>query len=234
MKYKFEVIDNGVGMSEQFVRNSLFKPFSQERNELTSLYTGTGLGLAIVKSLVELMGGEIKVNSKVGEGTTFTVFLSFEQVQEKDAEQVQMKERVELEADFFKGREVLLVEDHPLNTQIETKLLENKGCHVTHAANGAEAIWMFGQSELGHYDVILMDIRMPIMDGLEATREIRALNRKDAGTVPIIAMTANAYEDDRQKSKAAGTNAHVAKPIEPALLFEEMARYIQLNESKEQ
>lgn len=216
--------DTGCGMSEEFLKNGIFKAFSQEQNEFSNSLRGTGLGLAIVKEIVEKMNGTIEVTSKLHEGTTFIVTLAYDY-------RVQKKKIVDAmpECDIKKltGRLLLLADDHPLNRKIIKLLLEKVGMIVEEAENGAEAVKLFEASEVEYYSAILMDIRMPIMDGLDATRAIRALERPDAGTVPIIAITANDFAEDIRKSREAGMNTHLAKPVEPQLLYETLVREMQ-------
>lgn len=183
---------------------------------------GTGLGLSIVKRIVELMDGTITVKSKVGKGTEFCIILrlpvrcSLREL-EKEPEQKEIS---------FRGARILLCEDNRLNTIIATKLLEKVGCIVETAENGKLGAEMFAASSPGYYAAVLMDIRMPEMDGLEAARAIRSPDRSDAKTIPIIAMSANAFAEDRQESLAAGMNAHLSKPIEPQKLYETLEREI--------
>lgn len=215
------ISDNGCGMSEEFMKNGLFKPFSQESNKVTTLYAGSGLGLSIVKNLVELMGGRIEVESALGKGTTFTVYIDFERVEQTEAETLIESGRTQLSSteQELTGWHILLVEDHPLNAEIAKRMLERTGCIVSWAQNGKDGVEAFEASEEDYYSAILMDVRMPIMDGLEAAKTIRALDRADCKTVPIIAMTANAYDVDVRNTAAAGMNAHLAKPVEPEQLF---------------
>lgn len=215
--------DNGIGISEEFLPH-LFEPFEQEKTEVTPTCIGTGLGLSIVKNLVELMGGTISAESKVGLGTKITFFLDIERTDEPLNAEIpaQIQSTTSLQ-----NKCILLAEDHPLNAQIATKLLEKKGMRVVHAENGKRAVELFSQSTEGYYNVILMDIRMPIMDGLEATKAIRLLDRGDSKTIPIIAMTANAFEEDVKMSLAAGMNAHLAKPIDPKKLYDTIISLIQ-------
>jgi len=214
------VEDNGIGISEEFQKH-LFEPFEQEDNGLKAQSQGTGLGLSIVKSIVDLMGGSITVRSELGQGTTFTVSLTLPLATEKERKK---REPEETTARMNPGLHLLLVEDHPLNTEIATKILERQGAIVTSAANGKEGIDDFIASAPYFYDAILMDIRMPVMDGYEATRLIRNLGREDAKSVPIIAMSANAFEEDVRMSLQAGMNAHLSKPIEPNILYETLAQ----------
>ena len=222
-KFIINISDTGCGMSESFLER-IFEPFAQEQNSLVNARQGTGLGLAIAKSIVEKMGGTISVASKIGIGTTFTIELT------RDCKQINSVTSVSQDAEDIKnileGKKVLLCEDHPLNTLVATKLLEKVGVTVVTAENGLIGVNKFAESQENEFDAILMDIRMPIMDGLEATTKIRALNRQDAKAVPIIAMTANAFAEDRSLSKSAGMNEHLSKPIEPQLLYKTLSDYI--------
>lgn len=211
------VSDTGIGMSEDFLEKGIFKPFSQEYNKATTQYEGSGLGLSIVHKIVELMGGSIDVKSKQGEGTTFILKLDLERVDNGDVMSETQVDRWHLlgVTDVLVGKRILMVEDHFLNAEIAKRLLEKVRCNVTWAKNGREGVTIFEKSPDEYFDAILMDIRMPELNGLEATEKIRRLDRPDAATIPIIAMTANAYEEDVKMSKAAGMNAHLAKPIEP-------------------
>lgn len=221
-KFVMTISDTGCGMSESFLEH-IFEPFAQEQNSLVNARQGTGLGLAIAKSIVEKMGGAISVASKIGIGTTFTIELI------RDCKQVNAvtspaKETEDLKA-ILEGKKVLLCEDHPLNTLVAVKLLEKVGITVVTAENGLIGVNTFADSAENEFNAVLMDIRMPVMDGLEATTKIRALNRQDAKSVPIIAMTANAFAEDRSLSKSAGMNEHLAKPIEPQVLYNTLADY---------
>lgn len=228
VSYRIEIHDSGVGMSREFIDKQLYKAYSQERNIMSNQYAGSGLGLAITKNLVNRMGGRIEVQSELGEGTTFIVYLDFERVKDEKAvqdiqEKVQHASRVQAE---LKGCRILLCEDHPLNAEIAKRLLERVGCEVTWMPDGKMGVEEFEASKENYYDTILMDIRMPVMNGLEATRAIRRLDRADAKTVPILAMTANAYDSDIKQSKEAGMNEHLAKPIEPQELYNAILRNI--------
>ena len=208
MTCEFKIRDTGIGMSEEFIKNELFIPFVQADNSARSDYSGTGLGMPIVKQLVEKMGGTITVESKLGEGSCFTVVLPF-----KIDTNARPEEKEDFNADIS-GVRVLLVEDNELNAEIAEFMLTENGAEVETVKNGLEAVQRFEASEPGTYDVILMDVMMPVMDGLTATRTIRALERQDAKTIPIIAMTANAFREDVEKCMEAGMNAHLAKPLD--------------------
>ncbi len=215
--------DQGIGMSKEFMTR-IFQPFEQEHNEKTSEQVGTGLGLAICKNLVEVMGGSISVKSKLNEGSEFTVLLDMQQTQDSVTES-NSKSSVVTNRNLM-GYRVLLAEDHPLNTEIAVALLHKKGLEVECANNGKIAVEMFESSAENYYDIILMDIRMPVMDGLEASRKIRELDRDDAKTIPIVAMTANAFDTDVQESLNHGINRHLAKPIMPNILYETLDYYL--------
>lgn len=219
---RFSVRDYGIGMSEAFMHR-IFAPFEQEHNKRLPEQTGTGLGLAIVKNLVDMMHGTISVNSELGEGSEFTVELTLREVQMP--EKKVSAPMPAADSHLLAGVRVLLAEDHPLNTEIACKLLQKQGVLTEHAENGKLAVQMFQDSEQYYYDAILMDIRMPMMNGLEAAQAIRKLNREDAKTVPIIAMSANAFDEDVRESLKAGMNAHLAKPIVPAQLYAELEKW---------
>ena len=206
---EFKIRDTGIGMSKEFIENELFTAFVQGNQTARSTYQGTGLGMPIVKNLVEKMGGTIRVESKLGEGSCFTVVLPFR----IDTTPKQNTEIITEDVDIS-GLHILLVEDNELNMEIAEFILENQEVKIDKAVNGQEAVEKFESSEIGKYDVILMDIMMPVMDGLTATKTIRALERQDAKTIPIIAMTANAFKEDADKCLEAGMNAHLAKPLD--------------------
>ncbi len=207
--YRWTISDTGIGMSKEFV-DHVFEPFAQETQGARSNYTGTGLGLSIVKNLIDRMGGRITVASDQGKGTTFVVEIPFEIA---DACQIQ-KEKTDAIPTDIQGVNLLLAEDNELNAEIAQMLLEDVGATITIVGNGQEAVEQFCSSPAGTYHAILMDIMMPVMDGYEAARAIRCLKRQDAKTIPIIAMTANAFAEDAQKCLEAGMNAHIAKPLD--------------------
>ncbi len=216
---RFYIRDNGIGMSEEFQKH-LYDPFIQESSALGEKTRGTGLGLPIVKSLVDAMGGTIEVKSALGKGTEFKIELYVEL-----AEAPAKKQEVNLSEKSLKGMRILLVEDNELNLYVAKTVLEKLLCNVDTSENGEEAIRKFEQSDEQYYDAILMDVHMPVMDGLEATRHIRALERKDAASVPVIAMTADVFDKEKQQTLDCGMNNHLAKPIEPAVLYEVLSRY---------
>ena len=206
--FEFTCTDNGIGMSEEFQKH-LFEPFTQENRLEQNVSMGTGLGMTIVSQLVTMMGGRISFTSKVDEGTSFVVTLPFHIVADVELKMPESSgENVSLE-----GKRALLVEDNELNMEIAQFILENENMKVSCAWNGKEAVDIFAGSKPGEYDLILMDIMMPVMDGLEAARQIRAMDRPDAKRIPIVAMSANAFQDDVERSKKAGMNKHISKPL---------------------
>lgn len=225
VRYRNSIIDTGCGMSQEFL-NHIFEPFAQEKNSLVDARQGTGLGLAIAKSIVEKMGGKIFVESEIGKGTVFTLEFVREYKNDSVSENIGLTHEADDVKNVLEGKKVLLCEDHPLNTVVATKLLEKVGMIVETAENGLMGVNKFSESQESEFDVVLMDIRMPVMDGLEATAKIRALNRQDAKSIPIIAMTANAFAEDRELSKKVGMNEHLSKPIEPKILYKTLTDYI--------
>ena len=213
--FEFKVADNGIGMSESFIEDKLFQPFVQGTGEARTKYQGTGLGMSITKKLIEKMGGTITFESELGEGTTFVFRIPFQTDPdtEKREEQKAATER------SIKGLKILLAEDNALNMEIAEFMLQNEGACVCKAWNGQQAAEIFENSRPHEFDVILMDIMMPVMNGYEATKMIRSLDREDAKKIPIIAMTANAFTEDRIRAKEAGMNEHVAKPVDVELLM---------------
>lgn len=231
---RFEVIDTGCGIAEENY-DKIFESFEQENVDVTYKYGGTGLGLSIVKRFTGLMGGGIHVTSVQGSGSTFTVDLPFGKIKEsgKPTRFSDINGRNDLAKDCyavdydFKGKRILLVEDNELNREIAEELIGVTGASVESAEDGVQAVEMFKESAEGYYDLILMDVQMPHMDGYEATRCIRALGRSDAQKVPIFAMTANAFAEDVQKSREAGMNAHISKPLNIRAVYKQMNRYLQ-------
>lgn len=223
-EFVFVCADTGKGMSEEFQKRA-FEPFEQEDNTARTNYVGSGLGLPIVKKIVEQMNGTIFFESKKGVGTTFTITLPFEIDETGETKSTLVKQSFSLE-----GLCLLLVEDNDLNREIASFVLEDAGALVKEARNGAEAVSRFLESEEGEYDAVLMDIMMPVMDGLTAAKMIRASGRSDAGTIPIIAMSANAFTDDIEKSHAAGMNAHLVKPLDMEKLKETIGLFCERQE----
>ena len=219
--FEFTCADTGIGMSEAYQQH-LFEPFTQEHSTARSTYGGTGLGMPIAKSLVDKMGGEITFTSKLGEGTTFRVILPFRICQPGELPPQAAKAPA---PDDLQGMRLLLVEDNTLNMEIAAFMLESAGAELTKAQNGQEALDIFRESPAGFFDAILMDVMMPVMDGYQATRAIRALERPDAAAVPIVAMTAHAFADDRKRAYEAGMTAHLAKPLESAVLIRTLQRW---------
>ena len=214
--------DTGIGMSKDF-QEHMFEPFAQEKEMMQTVYSGTGLGLPIVKKIVEVMQGTIDYTSEKEKGTTFVIRLPFQVDKKKEQYTVQDEEAKTVVLD---GMKVLLAEDNVLNMEIADFICENEGMIVTKAWNGKEALELFEQAEPGTFDIILMDLMMPVMSGLETAKNIRALQRPDAKTIPIIAMTANAFSDDVADCKAAGMNEHVSKPLDADKLIETIAKYV--------
>ena len=200
----------------------LYEPFTQEHSDARTSYNGTGLGMAITKSLVEKMGGTIECRSKLGEGTTYCITIPFA-IDSSAAPRVE--ETAALPAATPEGMHVLLAEDNELNIEIAVFVLENAGVTVTKAVNGQDALDQFAASAPGTFDAIIMDVMMPVMDGYQATRAIRQLDRPDAGSIPILAMTANAFVEDRRRAYAAGMNEHLTKPLEPEVVLRTLAKY---------
>ena len=210
---RFVVRDTGIGMSEEFVQKSLFHPFTQEHDNARTEYQGTGLGMAIVSDLVKFMGGAIGVESRQGEGTTFTVQLEFDLNPAEPPAATDAQPLTDIS-----GMRVLVAEDNDLNLEIARCMLQDAGVKTAEARNGREAVEKFAASEEGAFDAILMDVMMPVMDGMQAARAIRALPRQDAADVPIIAMTANAFAEDQSRARDCGMTKYLTKPVDPAKL----------------
>ena len=219
---EFTCADTGIGMSEEFQKH-VFEPFAQERNTARSEYGGTGLGMPIAKSLAEKMGGTLSFVSRQGVGTTFTLSLPFRICH---APEKRNKPKRLLQTSSIAGLHVLVAEDNRMNMEIAEFVLNVEEAFIIKAVNGEEAVRIFADSRPGEIDAILMDVMMPVMDGLEATRRIRAMKRPDARTIPIIAMTANAFAEDRQRAFAAGMDMHIAKPLEGSEMVETLERFV--------
>jgi len=221
---KIVVKDNGRGISPQFLPH-IFEAFAQERHWDEENVGGTGLGLSIVKRLIDLMGGRIEVESELDKGSTFTVYLNFERANEKTKQTT--KNAIDGEVlTCLQNKRILLFEDNALNSEIVVRLLERRGVKVTVATNGKIGLEIFEKSDLDYFSAIIMDVRMPVMGGLEATKALRALERRDAKTIPIIAMSANAYPDDIANAHAAGMNDYLTKPVVPGVMFRTLAMWL--------
>ena len=217
-RYRFVVQDDGIGMSEEF-QKTLFDPFTREEKSGTNKVQGTGLGMAITKSIVDLMGGTIHVESTTGKGTRFEVVLEFPIDAEADTvQEAQVLPEEAEETSPLSGMKFLCAEDNAINAEILELLLESKGAHCKIYPNGQEIVDAFASVKPGEYDMILMDVQMPVMDGLEATRRIRNGENPLGRIIPILAMTANAFLEDMQKSKEAGMDVHLSKPVDIAAL----------------
>jgi phoR_proteo: phosphate regulon sensor kinase PhoR len=212
-KYRFLVCDNGMGMSADF-KDRIFDAFTRAENSLTNKIQGTGLGMAITKNLVDLMGGTIDVESEPGQGSCFEVFMDLKIAEGRSASPASQAETEEQDGNILKGMRFLCAEDNELNAEILTELLKIEGAECTICENGKRVLETFEQSVPGDYDMILMDVQMPVMNGYEATKAIRRSSHELAKTIPIIAMTANAFSEDIQHSLAAGMNAHISKPVD--------------------
>lgn len=221
--YRIIVEDNGIGMSKEYLPH-IFEEFSREHTSTESKVTGTGLGLPIVKSLIDMMGGTIEVESQLGCGTKMNVVLPFELASEKQILEEKQKEKEKI-SDSILGKRVLLAEDNELNAEIAMTVLKENGLKAERAANGKQCMEMLKKMPEDYYDMILMDIQMPEMDGYEATKRIRNLDDARAD-IPIVAMTANAFEEDRQKALESGMNAHVSKPVDMNMLFKVMVQIL--------
>ena len=212
VRYIFSCEDTGIGMSEEYLPH-IYEEFSREHTTTENKVPGTGLGLPIIKSMIELMGGSIQVESRLGIGTKFTVDLSFDIASKEEV--YGSEDTIKSSAiHTIKGKRILLVEDNELNAEIAKTVLEDVGVLITRAENGQQAVELFKEKPVGTFDAILMDLMMPVMDGYTATRKIRSLEHSDAKTIPIIAMTANAFQEDAEKCIAVGMNAHLAKPLD--------------------
>ena len=216
-KYRFLVSDNGMGMSADF-KETIFDPFTRAEGSVTNKIQGTGLGMAITRNLVEAMGGTIDVESELGQGSCFEVLIDLRIAEDKSVSSTVQEEKNEQNDNIFQGMRFLCAEDNELNAEILTELLKIEGAECTICENGEEILKTFEKSAPGDYDMILMDVQMPVMNGYEATKAIRRSSHELAKKIPIIAMTANAFSEDIQHSLAAGMNAHVSKPVEMRVL----------------
>ena len=216
-KYRFVVSDNGMGMSADF-KDTIFDAFTRAESSLTNKIQGTGLGMAITRNLVEAMGGTIDVESELGQGSCFEVFMDLKIAEDRTVALAAQEETDEQDGNILQGMRFLCAEDNELNAEILTELLKIEGAECTICENGEEILKAFEQSAPGDYDMILMDVQMPVMNGYEATKAIRRSSHELAKKIPIIAMTANAFSEDIQRSLAAGMNAHVSKPVEMKVL----------------
>ena len=224
---EFVCRDTGIGMAEAFQKR-IFEPFAQEHAGSRTKFAGTGLGMPITKKLVEKMGGTISFESKEGTGTTFVIRIPFQ----IDADMKDRNETEEKTETSIQGLHVLLTEDNELNMEIAEFVLQNEGAVVTKAWNGQKAVDIFRKSRPGEFDVILMDIMMPVMNGYEAAKMIRSLDREDAKVIPIIAMTANAFTEDKMRAKEAGMDEHIAKPVDGKLLVKAINELVKHNQEK--
>ena len=222
---EFTCRDTGIGMAEAF-QKQIFEPFAQEHTGSRTRFAGTGLGMPITKKLVEKMGGTIAFESEEGAGTTFVIRIPFK----IDLDVDKREEKKDISEKSIKGLHVLLAEDNELNMEIAEFMLQNEGTVVTKAWNGQEAVDIFRKSRSGEFDVILMDIMMPVMNGYEAAKMIRSLDREDAKVIPIIAMTANAFIEDRMRAKEAGMDEHIAKPVDRKLLVKVINELVKHNQ----
>ena len=224
--YRWTIRDTGIGMNSEFLKH-IFDPFAQERSDARSVYNGTGLGMSIVKSLIDHMNGTIKITSEEGVGSIFVITIPFELADDAvmPKQQTEKLPGAETEERNIRGRHLLIAEDNELNAEIAQTLLEDEGAAVTIVHNGQQAIDTFEGNPPGTFDAILMDVMMPVIDGLSATRGIRTLDREDAKTIPIIAMTANAFDEDIKKCIEAGMNAHLSKPLEMDKVIETIAKF---------
>ena len=219
---EFVCRDTGIGMTDEF-QKCVFEPFAQEHTGSRTKFAGTGLGMSIAKNLVEKMGGSISFESEEGAGTTFVIRVPFK----IDPDADKCEEQRDVSEKSIKGLHILLAEDNELNMEIAEFVLQNGGADVTKAWNGQEAVELFRKSASGEFDAILMDIMMPVMNGYEAAKKIRSLDREDAKTIPIIAMTANAFTEDRLKAKEAGMNEHIVKPLDVELLIKVIHKLVE-------
>ena len=217
------VADNGIGMSQEFQKH-IFEPFERERTSTVSKVEGSGIGMGIVKKLVGLMGGTVEVESKIGVGSTFTVTIPCRIVSEEEAQAKRAADPADRES--LRGTRILLTEDNDLNAEIATELLQEEGCTVDRAKDGVECVDMLEKAANGTYQLILMDVQMPVMNGYDATKKIRRMDDPQKANIPIVAMTANAFSEDKQVALDAGMNDHIAKPINMSVLVPTLRKYL--------
>ena len=230
VRLRATITDHGEGMSKDFIKRRMFRPFEREKNAFSAKEGGSGLGLAITKIIMDRLGGSISVESELGKGSTFTLDFPETPITKEEYDQNHKGEVSVKDKEYdFSGLNVLLCEDNEINTYIVTNLLQKKGCTVDSAENGKLGLEKFRDSPQGHYGLILMDIRMPVMDGIEAAQAIRAMQREDAQKIPIIALSANAFEEDKMQSAKAGMNAHLSKPIDVDALFRTVEQLLALS-----
>lgn len=223
VKIKTEVADTGIGMSKDYIP-IMFDSFSRERNTTIGKVSGTGLGMSIVKRMVDMMGGTIEVESEPGKGSCFIVILQH-RLADEICEEKKPCQKQDVTEKILKGKRILLAEDNDLNAEITMTILENEGLLIDRVEDGVQCVDQIDQMPAGTYDLILMDVQMPNMDGYQTTKRIRQFADKEKADIPIIAMTANAFQEDVQASLDAGMNAHIAKPVDTQILKETIARY---------
>lgn len=227
-KYRFVITDNGIGMKKEYLEH-IFEPFSRQENSVTNRVQGTGLGMAITKNIVDMMSGIIQVESEEGIGSTFEVIFEFRIDKEKEKSSPAQPRKNEInsgESDILKGKRFLCAEDKELNAEILKVLLEMEGAECEICTNGEEIVERFADVREGEFDAILMDVQMPLMNGYEAARAIRSGTNPLGRTIPVIAMTANAFADDIQQSLVAGMNAHISKPMDMGVLRKTVVKVI--------
>lgn len=227
-KYRFVITDNGIGMKKEYLEH-IFEPFSRQENSVTNRVQGTGLGMAITKNIVDMMSGIIQVESEEGIGSTFEVIFEFRIDKEKEKSSPAQPRKNEInsgESDILKGKRFLCAEDKELNAEILKALLEMEGAECEICTNGEEIVERFADVREGEFDAILMDVQMPLMNGYEAARAIRSGTNPLGRTIPVIAMTANAFADDIQQSLVAGMNAHISKPMDMGVLRKTVVKVI--------
>ena len=223
---QFTVSDTGIGMSKEFMENSMYKSFAQENQDISSPYSGCGMGLTICKEIIKLMHGEIQCESEQGKGTKFTFTIKARHINKKQRRRDRSANKPVID---LSGIRVLICEDNPMNQDMEKKVLVRMNCEVDIAEDGKVGVEMFRNSEKGYYNIVLMDIRMPEMDGLQATKAIRSLEREDAKTTPILAVSANAFSEDVRKSIEAGMNEHLSKPVDARILHQKIREYCKVD-----